>query len=995
MKNLKKKEEEKKKLSEQYDVEEHTCTVAELSVMLSTELNEQDISKSNGLTDEIVKEKLISDGKNILSPPKKTPEWIKFLLHFTNFFMILLNIAGILSCIAYALDKTQPINLYLGIILFIVVFLTCCLSYFEERTSSNVMKTFSKMLPSKCTVIREGIEMQVMAEGLVTGDLVKVSSGDRIPADLRIVMTRDLKVEASSITGESHPISCTVEMTHENPLETRNLSFSGSLCLSGEAYGIVIRTGDNTLIGSIARMAGQEKKKLTTLQLEVRYFVRFIAAFSFIMAIVFFSIGMGRGQKFLTTFVNGFIVVIVANVPQGLPATVTSLISIAAKKMAKKSVYVKRLDSVETLGSTSLVASDKTGTLTMNKMMLVTVWYDTEFTNVGSHPNPSVLNDLAGDKGFFPMLQCATLCNRAKYDPNKDIILGDASDTAIYNFVNMLEPTKSIRDIQKKVFEIPFNSVNKYSIAIAEDPTPEGEMRHTLFMKGAPEIILGKCSHYMHKGESKLIDDVFLESFSVAMRRCGLSGERVLGLACARIPSPSSLYSEEAGNFPTEGLTLLGFVSLMDPPRPNVPEAVKTLKEAGIKVFMVTGDHPLTAESIARQVNIIASGKTREEIAFQRKVPIDEVPLTDPEVQAVVVPGYELNKFTNEDWNVVLSKKEVVFARTTPIQKLQIVERNQALGHVVAVTGDGVNDSPALKAADVGVSMGIMGSDVAREAADIILITDDFAAIVDAVRIGRVIFDNLKKTIAYTLTHLIPEVAPVLCSLAFSLPLGLSSILILFIDLGTELGPAISIAYEKAENKIMKRPPRNIKVDRLVSKALLGYSYLIAGVIETLACFLGFFIVFITENIPISSLPFTYETYWKETSPDFVVGDRVITGPEQLLIMNRAQTAWFTTLVMSQFWHVWLIRSRRSSLLKHRVFNRTMVLGCIVSVCILLLLIYVPFLNEYLYTGPLRGIDWVAHLAFLIVMLPLTELIKYLARHRESTSPFIKNYIAW
>ena len=352
MKNLKKKQDNIKKASEHYDVDEHTCTIQELSTIMTTEIDIEDVTKSKGLLEEVAAEKLKSEGKNVLSPPKKTPEWLKFLLHFTNFFMILLNVAGLLSCIAYVLDKTQPINLYTGIILFVVVFLTSCISYFQERVSSNVMKTFKKMLPAKCTVIREGIEMQVMAEVLVPGDLVKISSGDRIPADLRVILSRDCKVEASSITGESKPVSCTVDMSDQNPLETRNLMFSGSLCLSGEAYGVVVRTGDKTLIGSIARLAGREKKKMTTLQIEVHHFVVFISVLSVVMGMIFFIVGVARHEKPLETFINGFLVIIVANVPEGLPATVTSLLTIAAKKMAKKSVYVKRLDCVETKGPT-------------------------------------------------------------------------------------------------------------------------------------------------------------------------------------------------------------------------------------------------------------------------------------------------------------------------------------------------------------------------------------------------------------------------------------------------------------------------------------------------------------------------------------------------------------------------------------------------------------------------------------------------------------------
>lgn len=1032
----------------EYVADEHSITLEELSARLGTNIDYADPKNSGGLTTALAEKRMAEEGKNILSPPKSTPEWIKYLLHYANFFMILLEFAATLSCIVYALDHTQQTSLYIGIFLYIVVVIDCTISYIQERSSSNVMQTFSKMLPQKCKVIRDGFERELPAEELVRGDLVKFTIGDKIPADMRIIFNQQAKVECSSITGESVPVSLTPEKTNERPSETRNLVFNGSLCMNGEAYGVVIRVGDKTLIGQIAQLAGAQSGRPTTLQLEIKHFVTFIAIISVSTALVFFIIGMARGQKFLPTFTNGFIVVILAFLPNGLPTAITSIISVCAKKMAKKNVYVKKLDIVETLGCTSLIASDKTGTLTQNIMSVVSVWCDGEFINFATGgPHSILLVDLLDDPTFKPILECASLCNRARYaddntgatsnpsspmstehehehdheeqflaDRNKTIstsfstgfqsndyevqrermVIGDASDTAIFRFVNNMGIGERIRRQHPKVFEIPFNSTVKYSIAIVQNNYADDSgthKRHTLYMKGAPEVILGRCSYFLHKGEVKPVDADFTQNVTTSLRRSAASGERVLGLCMTHIDSPPEEYIEDPPNFPSSDLIFLGLFSLMDPPRPNVPDAIKILKKASVKIIMVTGDHPITAEAIARKVNIIGSAKTRAEVAAIRGVNQDDVLLKDSDVQAVVVTGTELLNFTDDMWNTVLSKKEIVFARTTPTQKLEIVERNQARGYVVAVTGDGVNDSPALKQADVGVAMGKMGSDVAREAADIILITDDFSAILDAVKMGRLIFDNLRKTLAYTLPHVIPELIPVLCTLTFNLPLALNSILILVIDLGTEMAPSISLAYEKPESNIMNRPPRNTKRDKMASYQILVYAYILVGVPEVLVCFIAYFLVYINHGIPVSSLSGTYGTYWQSGAPDLVVNGKTFADYDQVNIYNESQAAFFLTVVACQFWHIWFARTSRASSFRRRPRNVIMIMGVIISACITVIVIYVPFLQPIVETSDLTGGYWLINLIFLAYIMPLTEVTKLLARNNKKG--FVAKHLVW
>ncbi|MEW5296914.1 MAG: hypothetical protein WDW36_000160 [Sanguina aurantia] len=400
---------------------------------------------------------------------------------------------------------------------------------------------------------------------------------------------------------------------------------------------------------------------------------------------------------------------------------------------------------------------------------------------------------------------------------------------------------------------------------------------------------------------------------------------------------------------------------------------------------MVTGDHPLTAEAIARKVGIITL-QTPREVAAGDGLPEADISLSDPRVGAVVVTGARLRELTTvAEWDEVLDHEEVVFARTSPQQKLQIVENLQRRGEVVAVTGDGVNDSPALKRAQIGIAMGLGGSDVAREAADIVLLNDDFTSIVMAIEEGRVIYDNLKKTIAYTLTHAMPEVFPIFLNLALSFPLGLGGLMILTVDLITEQGPAISLAYEHAESNVMERPPRDILTDRLIDGRLLRYSYLIAGGMESLICMIAYFTIFWYHGVPLSQVIFALDRnnfiVPASEGTDMLGPYGTLSPDEQITIYWQAQNAWYVTLVMSQFWHIFVCKSRQVSIFKHGlVKNPVTCFGLVISIAIICLVSYIPQVHEIFGSNSLPGIGWVPHLAFLLFILPYTELSKFLTR---------------
>ena len=736
---------------------------------------------------------------------------------------MLLWLGAVLCFIAYSIQATtmeQPPddNLYLGIVLTAVVVITGIFSYYQESKSSKIMESFKNMVPQYALCLRDGEKVTIQATELTLGDIVEVKFGDRIPADLRVLEARSFKVDNSSLTGESEPQARTPEFTHENPLETKNLAFFSTNAVEGTATGIVVNIGDWTVMGRIAGLASGLETGDTPIAKEIAHFIHIITGVAVFLGVTFFIIAFILGYHWLDAVIF-LIGIIVANVPEGLLATVTVCLTLTAKRMASKNCLVKNLEAVETLGSTSTICSDKTGTLTQNRMTVAHMWFDNAIHEADTSEDQSGVSMNKNAVGWKILSRVAALCNRAEFKPGQDSIPilkrevnGDASEAALLKCCELtMGNVMNYRTKNKKVCEIPFNSTNKYQVSI-HDTEDKNDKRYLLVMKGAPERILDRCSTIVIDGEEKDLTDEWKDAFNDAYMELGGLGERVLGfcdymLDEEKYPQGYPFDADEA-NFPLEGLRFTGLMSMIDPPRAAVPDAVAKCRSAGIKVIMVTGDHPITAKAIAKSVGIISEGnETVEDIANRLNISVNDV--NPREAHAAVVHVGELKDLGDEALDdILMYHNEIVFARTSPQQKLIIVEGCQRMGAIVAVTGDGVNDSPALKKADIGVAMGIAGSDVSKQAADMILLDDNFASIVTGVEEGRLIFDNLKKSIAYTLTSNIPEISPFLLFILADIPLPLGTVTILCIDLGTDMVPAISMAYEEAESDIMKRMPR-------------------------------------------------------------------------------------------------------------------------------------------------------------------------------------------
>lgn len=907
---------------------EHKLSVEELMTVLET-------NAEAGMTTEKADTRRVAEGRNILTPPKKVPEWLKLLRELTGFFALLLWLGAGLSLLGFVLNG-QLDNLYLAIVLAFVVTVTGIFSYVQNRKSSNLIDSFKNLLPTLTTVVRDGKTQKVDAQYLVRGDLIKLKGGDKVPADVRVIeCTDDCVVDNASLTGESEPQKRLVECTHENPLETKNLCFFGTFIPQGNCTGVVINIGDHTVIGRIAKLATATSQDKTPIAIEIEHFVHIVSGVAITLGVIFFLLGIVNGTDLITNLI--FVIgIIVANVPEGLLATVTVALTLTANRMATKSVLVKNLEGVETLGSTTCICSDKTGTLTQNVMTVANVVYNNGIQNTECSITPVGSYDL-NDKSFQALQRCASLCNNAVFDEEskfekvvkgsgetvsivrgepvvfKSMVImgdgsqmeqvawdtiGDASESAMIKFVQDKKDVLEYRAENLKLKEIPFNSRNKYQVSIHKQENDEKKPL-LMVMKGAPERITVRCTTVLLNGKEEEMTPARLADIEACQLSLSKRGMRVLGF-CQKVLDLATyphdyVFSTDNPNFPlgekdvdytatptpdrkTEGgLCFLGLMALIDPPRPQVPPAVEKCKTAGIRVVMVTGDHPITAKAIAHTVGILW-GPTKEDLEEENaaaNLTQGMVGWKNPaEAPAIVVPGWTISLDTPvEEWDRILDHPQIVFARTSPQQKLIIVENFQRRDEIVAVTGDGVNDSPALKKADIGVAMGIVGSEVSKEAADMILLDDNFASIVAGVEEGRLIFDNLKKSIAYTLSSNIPEILPFLIFIVLQIPLPLTTILILAVDLGTDLIPAISMAYEKAESDIMLRAPRNAKVDRLVTKKLVSFAYLQIGLIQAAAGFYTYMVVLNDYGFPPSILPglgladnFGKQVLWCKTS---------------------------------------------------------------------------------------------------------------------------------
>ncbi|MFT5742349.1 MAG: sodium/potassium-transporting ATPase subunit alpha [Paracoccaceae bacterium] len=876
-------------------------------------------SSADGLSTAEAKARLERGGANELKVSKDTPEIVKFLLQFKNFFAILLIAGGALAMTAEQLDPGNG-NLYIAIALIAVVLLNAIFTYFQEHQSERIMDSFKNMLPSMITALRDGKPQEIPAGELVPGDVIVLNEGDKVPADGRLIEAKELKVDNSGLTGESEPQTLDETKSSKSMLESPNMVFSGSLVQNGEGKVLLVETGMNTQIGGIVTLTKATTATETPIHKELKYFIKVISFIAIFLGISFFAVSVAIGNNVIGSLIFA-IGIIVANVPEGLLPTVTLSLTMASRRMAQKNALIKNLESVETLGSTTVICTDKTGTLTQNRLGVNTVV-------VGGTPYSASDNSIADAPAFDRLRRVMCICNNA-YLTN-DGFAGDATEGALLIYAREHGDPATISDVEE-IAEQPFNSTSKRMITVTDDGSgPQA------YLKGAPEVVLAMCDRVVLSGkEFALTPDRHGEIVDAYHQLAG-RGERGLG------------YAERAcdrSGVPEDGYVFLGLTGMIDPPRPEVPEALERCVSAGIRVIMLTGDFGLTAKTIAQQIGMMGP-------------------------HGRVVQGDELSLMSDAQLQQVLrDEAEIIFARIAPAQKLQVVQALQANGEIVTVTGDGVNDAPALKNADMGVAMGVMGTEVAKEASDMVLMDDNFATIVEAVQEGRTIFDNIKKFIAYILTSNIPEILPFIAFVLLDIPLPLTVILILSIDLGTDILPALGLGAEKPEADVMKRKPRR-RGERLLSRNLLLMSYGIVGMLQAAAGFFTYFTILYTGG-------------WE--------WGQELAGSDPLY--RTAITGFFASIIICQVADVIICRTRTQSLLTVGLFTNWLVLvGIGFELLLLACISYIPAFNTFFGTAPLEAWHLMLSVPFALFILLGDELRRVFVRRGN---PFVLRWLTW
>ncbi|KAH8662348.1 putative H /K ATPase alpha subunit [Xylariales sp. PMI_506] len=998
-----------KELSE---LEWHTISTDEALRRLSA-------SETHGLSSDQVQRKFGEFGYNAPSPPK-SDTISKYLGYLFKGFGPILFVGAILVFVSWKpLGEPNPAlaNLALAIVLLAVFFIQAGFNMWQDFSSSRVMKSITNMLPENALVIRNSKQESLPASELVPGDIIIMKAGNKLPADVRFIqVSGDARFDRSILTGESAPLAATINATDENYLETKNIGLQGTHCTSGNCTGLVVSTGDRTVFGRIANLTHEPKAKMTTLEREILYFVIIICSIMLSMIIIVIAVWAGWLRKSYPDWISVSALIVdcvsvaIAFIPEGLPIAVTAGLTITANVMRKSMILCKSLKTVETLGSVSVICSDKTGTLTQNQMTVTecTIGTHTITSDVAEDElDTSETPDIAGivTTAVSQLRALAALCNAAEFDAatnnlpiSERRIYGDATDQAILRFSERLGSVHHMRQCWQKVYDLAFNSKNKFMIRafslFKEDclkqTLPQGEADSfksgdlLLTIKGAPDVLIGRCSHFTtNSGDAHPFDpdmratmEQVKNLYSSQGKRCILLARKVIRQSEIQNQPGTNEFDDEMYEHAKTDLTLVGLVAIVDPLRPEIRSVVSTLRGAGIRFFMVTGDFALTALAIAQDAGIVTNAGNA--VHSFDSLPRDATATPDsksaPIRQSIVLSGPELLRMSEHQWRVLTEYEEIVFARTTPEQKMRIVREFQAAGAVVAMTGDGVNDAPSLKAADVGIAMG-SGSDIAIEAADMVLL-DTFSSVVDAVQYGRVVFDNLKKVICYLLpAGSFAEFWPVFTNVVFGMPQILSSFLMIIICCFTDCAAATTLSYEKPEADVLLRKPRDVKKDRLVDWQLLFHAYGVLGIIETVASFSMAYWYLEQNGIPFSVLWFGFGNL-----PDWIDPD------DYTAKLNVASSIYFVNLVVMQWFNVMATRTRRWSIFQHPpAFNKkTQNLYIFPAIIFALLMAifwnYVPVFNSVLATAPIPAQHYFLPMAFGIFILLLDEARKFMIR---------------
>jgi calcium-translocating P-type ATPase len=871
-------------------------------------------SSHDGLSQIEAARRLGEYGPNQIEVVRGESLWLKFIREFTNFFALILWVA---AGLAFFAESRQPGGNMstLGYAILGVIIINGLFSFWQQYRAERAIAALQKLLPYYVKALRNGKVGLIPAADLAPGDVIHLQEGDNVPADCRLLEAFTLRVNNATVTGESlSKARDAMPSTEDDLVYSRNILLAGTSVVSGEGRAVVFATGIHTEFGKIAHLTQTAGATVFPLQKEIARLSRFVALLATLLGIVFFFIGQKLGLSFWDNFIFA-IGIIVANVPEGLLPTVTLSLAMATQRMARRNALIRHLASVEALGSATVICTDKTGTLTENRMEASVLYLSGQILKPIEVKRQRKL--IQNYRRFF---EDALLCHNLKETvvQGKAQLLGDPMEVAL---MRMAKACLGETISYPKINEVPFDTDRKRLSTIHQ--TPDGQV---LYCKGALEMVLQHCTRVQLNGEITELTAEARTHFIQAQEKMAGDGLRVLAFAWRE------LQDTHDGETLEQELILCGLVGLDDPPRPEVPEAIRKCRQAGIKVIMVTGDHPHTALAIGRQIGQIQADNP------------------------LVITGDKLRKLSETQLRLALDAPDIIFARVGADQKMRIVSALKKKKEIVAVTGDGVNDAPALKMADIGIAMGLTGTDVAKEAADMILLDDNFASIVAAIEEGRAVYENIRKFLTYILASNIPEIVPYLAFSLFKIPLPLTIIQILAVDLGTDMVPALGLGAEKPASGSMLKPPRPAK-DRLIDARLLVRSYLFIGLMEAIAAMAVYF--FVLDN---------GGWQWGESL-----------GKIEPLYL-QATTACLSTIIVMQIVNVFLCKSPERSVFNSGIFNNKMILwGIVLEIALILAIDYTPWGNLIFGTAPIAPEVWLFMLPFALGLLLMEEGRKWLA----------------
>jgi len=867
---------------------------------------------SGGLSTDQALRRLAHFGANVLIEPDRHSQLNRLVRHFTHFLALLLWIA---AGLAFAADFMRPGEgmATLGWAILGVIVINALFAFFQEYKAERAVQALRRLLPDKAWVARDGQSVEIARNEIVPGDVLILEEGERVPADARLIEATGLRVDNAALTGESKPKRRIAEAAEEGHwLDMPNLVFAGTTILSGHGRAAVFATGMASEFGKIADLTTTLENDLSPLQKEIITVTRIVGTISLIMGATFFAIGLWTGLGFWISTIFG-IGIIVANVPEGLLPTVTLALAMSGQRMAKRHALIKHLPSVETLGCTTVICSDKTGTLTENRMKVDRFYADGLVieSREGCFFTRGRLVSTTDAERWRLLFDALLHCHNAKRVRRSDgrfVMTGDPTEVALLEFA--IEHGLAHRPPLRRMGELAFDADRKRMSTLH---WAQGQL--VAFTKGAPESILALCTRtHLHGDAVPMTSDERARILNQS-RSFAEQAYRVLAVAMREVAhQPEHIEVETI----EEDLTFLGLVAMMDPPRREVPEAIATCRRAGVRVIMITGDHPLTALAIARKIGLVPDQATQQPTGF--------VP---------VIEGSQLDRMSEEYLHQLLTpsrpgEPDPVFARMAPRHKMRVVSTLKKMGEVVAVTGDGVNDAPALKKADIGVAMGIAGTDVAKEIADIILLDDNFATIVNAIEEGRAVYDNIRKFSTYILASNVPEIVPFLGYGFIGMPLALTIPQVLAVDLGTDMIPALGLGAERPHADVMNLPPRP-RTQRLLNLPLLLRSYLFLGIVEAAVAMGGFFLYLYSQG-------WTWGTHLNWSSP----------------LYKEATTVTLAGIVLAQVANVFACRSDRLSVFRLGWITNPLILcGIVTELMILVVITYTPTGNSIFETSPL------------------------------------------